>query len=278
MDYFDRQIRIQNWSQDKISSTTALCLGVGGLGSVVAMNLCRLGIGKIILIDKDIVDSHNLNRQLLFTISDIGRPKAEAARVNLSSSHNLQSQIESYMFDIVENWNQVVKLSQEATVIFNMIDHGDYFDIAAQSLALARKIPLIQGGTFSQCLTIDFFVNKPCLLCGNEGMDQSIIEQILPSKILEMDRLDMLPRNNNPIGQSNVYLCGMCGMMMTAMLGQYLINDPEIKMANRVIFYVSTMESVKFDTETNPNCKLCSSCIESVKTNSIDENSISKNI
>jgi molybdopterin/thiamine biosynthesis adenylyltransferase len=280
MDYFDRQIRIDNWSQDRISGTTALCLGVGGLGSVVTMNLCRLGVGKIILIDKDVVDAHNLNRQLLFSVQDIGKPKAQAARENLMNIHNLCTEIEVYVFDILENWAQAVKLSKEATVIFNMIDHGDYFDMAAQSLAIARKIPLIQGGTFSQCLTIDFFIAKPCLLCGNDGMDSNIIDLIIPSKILQLDRLDMLPKNNNPIGQSNVYLCGMCGMMMTSILGQFLINDPEIKISHRVIFYVSTLESVKFDTEVNPNCKFCScdSSEEKLDVEIVDENSISKEI
>lgn len=69
---FDRQVRIELWDQDKLKNQTALILGVGGLGSVVMMNLLRLGIHKLILVDYDTVDIHNLNRQLMFTPGDVG--------------------------------------------------------------------------------------------------------------------------------------------------------------------------------------------------------------
>lgn len=69
---FDRQVRIEDWSQKLIGTHTALCLGVGGLGSTVIMNLLRLGLKKIILVDYDKVDVHNLNRQIMFTMKDVG--------------------------------------------------------------------------------------------------------------------------------------------------------------------------------------------------------------
>jgi molybdopterin/thiamine biosynthesis adenylyltransferase len=54
-------------------------LGVGGLGCSVALALVRLGFRKVILVDKDVVDAHNLNRQILFSRSDIGKPKVPQA-------------------------------------------------------------------------------------------------------------------------------------------------------------------------------------------------------
>lgn len=83
MGVFDRQIRIQNWNQTKVEESICLVLGVGGLGSGVAMGLARLGVKKIILIDKDTVDITNLNRQILFKLSDVGLPKAITGRKNL---------------------------------------------------------------------------------------------------------------------------------------------------------------------------------------------------
>jgi len=62
LNYFDRQDRIPNWQQDKVRSQTALILGVGGLGCSVALAAVRLGFGKIVLVDRDVVDYHNLNR------------------------------------------------------------------------------------------------------------------------------------------------------------------------------------------------------------------------
>lgn len=103
MDPFDRQKRIDGWKQDLIENAIAVCFGVGGLGSVVAINLCRLGVGKIILIDKDVVDLHNLNRQLLFSLTDVGRDKVIAAKESLDRNHNIRSSIEEFKIDIVEN-------------------------------------------------------------------------------------------------------------------------------------------------------------------------------
>lgn len=67
MGAFDRQIRIPGWDQAKVESQVCLVLGVGGLGSGVAMGLARMGVGKIILVDKDVVDLTNLNRQILYS-------------------------------------------------------------------------------------------------------------------------------------------------------------------------------------------------------------------
>lgn len=65
--YFDRQIRIPEWNQNLIEDQVGLCLGVGGIGCSIALGLVRLGVRKIFLVDRDIVDVHNLNRQVLFS-------------------------------------------------------------------------------------------------------------------------------------------------------------------------------------------------------------------
>jgi hypothetical protein len=50
--------------------------------------------------------------------------------------------------DALQHWDKVVEIAKECTVIFNMIDVGDYFDLSIQSLALRLHIPMILGGTF----------------------------------------------------------------------------------------------------------------------------------
>ena len=68
---------------DAVKDYTVAVLGCGGLGSQVAWILARLGIGKLILYDFDVVEASNLNRQN-YSVSDIGKKKAEvtAARIN----------------------------------------------------------------------------------------------------------------------------------------------------------------------------------------------------
>lgn len=57
-------------------------LGIGGLGSVVVTSLLRLGVGRVFMVDYDVVDVHNLNRQILYSTADVGKPKVEAAFAN----------------------------------------------------------------------------------------------------------------------------------------------------------------------------------------------------
>ena len=99
-------MRIQNWDQAKIEESVCLILGVGGIGTGVAMGLARLGVKKLILVDKDIVDVSNLNRQILFSPQHVGRPKAEVAAEMLKAYHliNPKTEIEPYHFDVLPNW------------------------------------------------------------------------------------------------------------------------------------------------------------------------------
>ena len=85
---FDRQVRIQLWNQDKLKQQIVLILGVGGLGSVVLMNVLRLGVKKVIIVDYDVVDIHNMNRQIMYGIADVGKTKVESALKNCQH-HNI---------------------------------------------------------------------------------------------------------------------------------------------------------------------------------------------
>src|SRR6059036_4065986 len=71
--------------QKKICSTSVLCIGAGGLGSPIAMYLAAAGIGKIGLVDFDLVDFSNLQRQILHGTQDVGRPKLHSARDKLQA-------------------------------------------------------------------------------------------------------------------------------------------------------------------------------------------------
>src|ERR1700682_3985940 len=65
--------------QRKLLGSSVLLLGAGGLGSPGAMYLAAAGVGKIGIVDFDVVDASNLQRQLLHGHNDIGRPKVESA-------------------------------------------------------------------------------------------------------------------------------------------------------------------------------------------------------
>lgn len=93
MERFDRQIRYfsdittgptPSQCQARLGSARVAVLGVGGLGGWSALSLACCGIGEMVLIDGDEVEVSNLNRQVLYSEADLGRPKVEVAAERLS--------------------------------------------------------------------------------------------------------------------------------------------------------------------------------------------------
>jgi len=81
---FSRSARIfGNENQEKLKNAKVLVFGLGGVGGAVCEALARSGIGEIGLVDKDIVDITNINRQLIATESTIGMKKTDAAKKRL---------------------------------------------------------------------------------------------------------------------------------------------------------------------------------------------------
>ncbi len=71
--------------QSKLKVAAVLCIGLGGLGSPLAMYLAAAGVGRIGLIDADVVDYSNLQRQILHSTKDVGRKKLNSARESLQA-------------------------------------------------------------------------------------------------------------------------------------------------------------------------------------------------
>lgn len=71
--------------QQKLKGSSALIVGAGGLGAPAALYLAAAGVGTIILADPDDVDLSNLQRQVIYTEEDLGRPKPEAAADRLAA-------------------------------------------------------------------------------------------------------------------------------------------------------------------------------------------------
>jgi len=69
--------------QEKLKQARVLCVGTGGLGSPISLYLSAAGVGTIGLVDFDVVDDSNLQRQIAHSTADIGRPKIESARDKL---------------------------------------------------------------------------------------------------------------------------------------------------------------------------------------------------
>ena len=78
-DYFNRQIQLWGSNvQQSLQKKKIAIIGSGGLGCTLAMALGTSGIGEIHMVDFDTVSSHNIHRQIAFTLADEGKNKAKA--------------------------------------------------------------------------------------------------------------------------------------------------------------------------------------------------------
>lgn len=101
---YDRQIilsEIGETGQNKLKKAKVLIIGVGGLGSPIALYLAGAGVGHIGLIDDDLVSISNLQRQVLYSEKELGKPKAICAAERLAAL-NSEIRIQSYPVRLTE--------------------------------------------------------------------------------------------------------------------------------------------------------------------------------
>src|SRR5713101_5268461 len=123
LDRYSRQTLfgpIGKQGQERLRSSSAAIIGCGALGTALANNLCRAGVGRLVIADRDYIELNNLQRQLLFDEDDIARrlPKAVAAAEKLrriNSETIIEALVEDINVDGIESLVQSVDLVLDAT-------------------------------------------------------------------------------------------------------------------------------------------------------------------
>ncbi len=158
----DRQLRLPGWNQKALKESTVVVVGIGGLGTEVAKNLAMAGVGTLHLIDLDIIEYSNLNRQILFSDANEGEPKSKVAARTLK-------QINPYSRYIWHHSN-LEDIDPEIYVSADLLISG-LDSVAARGelnrRAVQYKKPLIDGGTVTYYGHVyTYFPGKnACLQC-----------------------------------------------------------------------------------------------------------------
>ena len=148
--------------QKKIGKAIVAIVGIGALGSVSSELLCRAGIGKLILIDRDFVDLTNLQRQVLYEESDIGKPKAIAAEEHLKKI-NSEINIQSHVIDL--NFRNIEDILKEANIIIDGTDNLET-RFLINEYSLKCKKPWVHGSAIQdKGFVMSFSGNAPCFQC-----------------------------------------------------------------------------------------------------------------
>jgi len=125
--------------QAKLLSGNVVIIGCGALGSNISTLLVRAGVGKIRIIDRDFIEYHNLQRQVLFDEEDIraGLPKAVAAERHLKKM-NSTVEIQGIVSDV--NYTNIERLCSGADVILDGLDNMET-RLLVNDFSLKYKIP-----------------------------------------------------------------------------------------------------------------------------------------
>jgi molybdopterin-synthase adenylyltransferase len=128
--------------QQRLWQSHALIVGVGGLGCAVSQYLAASGVGTLTLMDHDVIDVTNLQRQILYTESDIGRSKCIAAKNQLTA---LNSEIDINTIEsFFEPSTSLHTLFKEIDIVIDCSDNLATRN-ALNSACFAFKTPLVSG-------------------------------------------------------------------------------------------------------------------------------------
>jgi adenylyltransferase/sulfurtransferase len=168
LDRYARQVLfpgIGREGQERLAASSVVVIGCGALGSSVAMALSRAGVGRLRLVDRDFIEMHNLQRQILYTEEDVRQqiPKAVAAERHLRLG-NSSIQIEGIVADVTNrNVEELVKGTQ---VIVDALDNVETRYLL-NDVSLKHRLPWVYGGAVASMGMVMTFVpgRTPCLRC-----------------------------------------------------------------------------------------------------------------
>ncbi|HEX4134608.1 MAG TPA: ThiF family adenylyltransferase [Bryobacteraceae bacterium] len=160
----DRQRKIPGFDQEKFSRSHVLCIGAGGIISQIAPTLCRKGLGKITLLDDDVVEASNLNRQRFYP-KDIGRYKALALAENLQAECIAATEIRGFASRFQEAVAGGIDLSCDVAVCG--VDNNPA-RVAASSYFRALGVPVVFSAVSADADHGYVFIQEekgPCIGC-----------------------------------------------------------------------------------------------------------------
>lgn len=150
--------------QQRLLDSRVLIIGLGGLGSPVAMYLAAAGVGELVLVDFDRVDLTNLQRQIIHSTDRIGRSKVESARASLLA---LNPDCRIHCLDHQLDADELREQAEQADLI---IDASDNFPtrFALNEISVATRTPLVSGAAIRMEGQISVYSGQPgdpCYRC-----------------------------------------------------------------------------------------------------------------
>jgi adenylyltransferase/sulfurtransferase len=223
--------------QQRLADSHALILGLGGLGSPLAMYLAAAGVGKLTLVDFDYVDLSNLQRQILHGTDDIGRPKTDSARARLQAINPL---IE---INTVNARLDEAELRQEICNVNVVLDGSDNFAtrFMVNRACMAERKPLVSAAAIRMEGQLGVFrfdnPGAPCYQCLYQDTGEE----------------------NTSCSENGVLapVVGVLGSLQALEAIKVLLDLGETLDGKLLVFDAMSMEWRTMNLRKDPNCPAC---------------------
>ncbi|OPY79301.1 MAG: Molybdopterin-synthase adenylyltransferase [Syntrophorhabdus sp. PtaU1.Bin058] len=191
---YDRQLRIPDFGEEgqkRLKNSHVVIAGVGGLGCASATYLAAAGVGHITIVDFDVVELSNLNRQVLYWEEDLGARKVTVAQKKLSRL-NPAIEITPICTEITEE--NVDNVIDGAQVVVDGLDRLSG-RLALNAACVKKGTPYVYGGVsrLRGMVTTIIPGETPCLACFNpEGPQGLGVLGITPALIANLQALETI--------------------------------------------------------------------------------------
>lgn len=223
--------------QVKLKAASVLLVGAGGLGSPLALYLAAAGIGRVGIVDFDVVDESNLQRQVLHSTPYIGRPKLESAKDRI---HSINPNVEVELFSTRLTSENALGILEGYDVIVDGTDNFPTRYLVNDACVLLKK-PNVYGSIFRFEGQVSVFSapGGPCYRCLYADPPPP---GLVPS-CAEGGVLGVLP--------------GIIGTIQAAETVKYILGIGEPLVGRLLLFDALTMKTRELRLRRNPECRVC---------------------
>ncbi|MGH9774712.1 MAG: molybdopterin-synthase adenylyltransferase MoeB [Candidatus Acidiferrales bacterium] len=223
--------------QLKLKRAKVLLVGTGGLGAPLGLYLAAAGIGKIGLVDFDVVDFTNLQRQVMFGTSDVGRPKLDAAAERLS---NLNPEIDFERYETRLTSENALEILKDYDLVADGTDNFPTRYLVNDACVLSGK-PNVYGSIFrfEGQVSVFGFPGGPCYRC---LFTEPPPPGLVPS-CAEGGVLGVLP--------------GIVGALQAMEVIKLILGTGEPLVGRLLLFDALKMRFRELKLRKNPECPLC---------------------
>jgi molybdopterin/thiamine biosynthesis adenylyltransferase/rhodanese-related sulfurtransferase len=223
--------------QLKLKRARVLTIGTGGLGAPLGLYLAAAGVGHLGLVDFDVVDSSNLQRQVTFTTADVGKSKSEAAKARLSA---LNPAIEIVSYETRLTSDNALELFRDYDIIVDGTDNFPTRFLVNDACVLLGK-PNVYGSIFrfEGQATVFGYPGGPCYRC---LYPEPPPPGLVPS-CAEGGVLGVLP--------------GIVGSIQAMETIKLILGTGEPLVGRLLLFDALAMRFRELKLKRNPDCPLC---------------------